>query len=62
MKTILNKAKEIVTNHKTEIGTAAAAVIFCGTVALLCYYGHKKNLIHAAEGERILRILQENLL
>ncbi len=58
MKTIINQAKTLIQNHKQEV----AAIALASLVALGLVYGHKKNLIYASEGDRILRILEKHLL
>lgn len=58
MKTIINRAAQIVKEHKTE--AAVVAIIGIATVGLV--YGHKANLIYASEGDRILRIIEKVLI
>lgn len=58
MKTIINRAAQIVKEHKTE--TMAIAIVGIATVGLI--YGHKANLIYASEGDRILRIIEKSLI
>lgn len=58
MKTIINRAAQIVKEHKTE--AAVVAIIGIATIGLI--YGHKANLIYASEGDRILRIIEKVLI
>ena len=57
MKTILNQLNRML--KKEDQKKLLRILALGGTVALLMYL-HSKNKLYAAEGERILRILEKN--
>lgn len=58
MKTTINKAAQIIKEHKTE----AAAVAIVGFAVVGIVFSHKYKLIYASEGERILRLIEKILI